>query len=84
MGNAAREKRNAAVEREPPDARLRQAEARVGRGDDDVAAEHHLHTAAQRIAVDARDDGDVERVAQRNAAETAGTGLSPILQPAHA
>jgi len=63
MGNAARQQRNAAVEREPSDARLSQAKSGVGGGDDNVAAEHHFHAAAQRMAVDARDDRNVERIA---------------------
>ena len=70
----------AAVEREAPDARLGQAECRVGRSDDDVAAEHHLQAAAQRVTVDARDHRHVERVAQRNAAEAAGTRAEPNIR----
>lgn len=40
-------------------------EVRVLSGDDDVASKHHLHTAAERVAVDPRDHGDVQRGARR-------------------
>ena len=83
-GNAARQQRDAAIEREAADARLGQAEGRVVRRDHDVAAEHHLQAAAQRMAVDPRDDGHVERFAQRDAAKTAGARGGPIFEAAHA
>ena len=54
----------------------------LSRGDHDIAAEHHLEAAAERKAVDARDHGHVERVAQRNAAEAAGPRRGPIFEPA--
>ena len=70
--NLALQQRHAAVERQAADQRLGQAEARFLAGHHDVAAEHHLEAAAERIAVDARDHRHVERLAQRDAAEAAG------------
>src|SRR6185369_2074625 len=47
---------------------------------DDVAAQDHFEAAAERVAVDARDDRDVERGANRNAAEPAGPRLRPVIE----
>ncbi len=68
---------HAAVERQAPDARFGQAEGRFLRRDDDVAAKHHLESAAERVPVDARDHRHVERLAQRDAAEPARARQSP-------
>ena len=46
-------------------------------GDDDVAAEHHLEAAAEREAVDAGDDRQVQALAQGDAAEAAGARPGP-------
>ena len=51
------------------------------RRDDDVAAEHHLEAAADRVAVDPRDHRHVERLAQRDAAEAAGRGSAQYSSP---
>ena len=48
--------------------------------DDDVAAQHHLEAAAQRVAVDAGDHRHVERLAQRDAAEAAGPRAPPSIR----
>ncbi len=51
---------DAAVERQPPNTGFGQAELRgIGRHHD-VCAEHHLHPAAQGVAVDAGYHWDVE------------------------
>src|SRR5258708_38881344 len=52
MGDLALQQNHAAVERHPTDARLRQAETRVVGRNHDVATEHHLEAAAERVAVD--------------------------------
>ena len=84
MRDLALQQRHAAVERQAADARLGQAERRVLGGHDDVAAEHHLEAAADRMAVDARDHRHVERLAQRDAAEAAGPRRRPVFEPARA
>jgi hypothetical protein len=73
------QQRHAAVERHAPHQRLGQAEARFVAGDDDVAAEHHLEAAAERVAVDARDHRNVQRLAQCDAAEATGPRRSPVV-----
>ena len=75
---------HAAVERQAADARFRQSKRCFLRSDDDVAAEHHLESAADRVAVDARDHRDVERLAQRDAAESARPRQRPVFEPARA
>ena len=70
---------HAAVQRQAPDQRLGQAEARLVAGDDEVAAQHHLEAAAEREAVDARDHRHVQRLAQRDAAEAAGPRRGPVV-----
>src|SRR6185369_10888337 len=74
---------HAAVQRHAADQRLGQPEARLVAGHDDVAAQHHLEAAAQRVAVDARDHGYVERLAQRDAAKAAGARRGPVVHAAH-
>src|SRR5581483_4335384 len=49
---------------------------------DDVAAQHHLHAAAQRMPVDAGDHRHIERVAEREATEAARPFRGPVLEPA--
>ena len=78
------QQRHAAVERHAADAGLGQAEGRFLGRDDDIAAEHHFESAAERMAVDARDDRNVERLAQRDAAEAAGPRRRPVVEPARA
>jgi hypothetical protein len=60
-----------------PDARLGQPEGRMLGGHDDVARERDLEAAAEREAVDGRDDGLPEVEAGRDAAEAA------LRQPRH-
>src|SRR5690606_35818520 len=70
----------AAIERKAAEPALRQSElCGVGR-DHDVAAKHHLEAAAQRVTVDAGDQGNVERAPERDAAEAVGPGLGPIFE----
>ena len=70
---------HAAVERHAADAGFGQAELRIGRGDDDVAAEHHFEAAAEGEAVDTRDQRDVEALAEGDAAETVRTRSRPSI-----
>lgn len=74
------EPEDAAVERNPADPRFGEAEPGTLGGHDDVAAEHHLHAAAERVAVDPGDDRDVEAGAQAQAAEAIGVEVGPVLQ----
>ena len=69
--------------RRPTRASGRPKVALLGRHDD-VAAEHHLEPAADRMAVDARDHRHVERLAQRDAAEAARPSQRPVFEPARA
>ena len=64
MADLARQQDHAAIDRQSPDARFGQAERCVHGGHNDIAAEQHLQTAAERMAVHPRDHRDVKRGAQ--------------------
>ena len=68
-----------AIERHAADAGFRKAEARRLHRNDDIAAEHHLEAAAQCVAVDAGDDGHVERATERKAAEAVFPADGPVI-----
>ena len=71
---------HAAIERHATDARLGQAKARFFAGHHDVATQHHFESAAQRVAIDARDHRHVQGLAQGDAAKTAGTRRGPVFE----
>jgi len=67
----ARQERHAAVKRQAADPRLRQAESRLLGRHHDVATEHHLESATERMTIDPGDYRHIERLAQRDPAEAA-------------
>ena len=73
-----RQAHHAALQRKTADAGLRQAELCFLGGDHDVAAEHHLEPAAERVAVHSGDHGNVECGAQRDATKAAGARFRPV------
>ncbi|MCY1233926.1 hypothetical protein D9M72_464890 [compost metagenome] len=74
------EKHHAAIKRQASDAGLGQAERGLRRGYDDIAAEHHLEPAAQRITVDPGDNRNIQRAAKGEPAETVRPALAPVVE----
>ena len=68
-----------AVQRQTADPGFGLAEGCALRGDDEVAAQHHLEPAPQRRAVHLGDHGDRQAAAHRDAAESVVAGADPVV-----